>query len=536
MDELRTIVESQRPSVICVVETWLSEEVSDQEISLSDYQVTRLDRNRHGGGIVIYVHNAISVGVLLSGPNELEFLAVSLCSPNSTRKHCIALLYRSPSCPVSFFDNFCNALHFLNPSRFTNFTLIGDFNIDFCNSSHPYFHKLLAITQLFSLSQVVNSPTHFNSNGNHTLIDLIFVSNKEQFSDCCVISPLANSDHCGLTLSLSWKVSQRQASVCPRRVWRYRDADFPKAMGMIDAINWSSVLPEDDPDTAAMIWQNKFLDIMNECVPVQYLPRRRRLPWLTKNVVRHIRKRNAAFNKAKKNNFSDMKSYKSLRNKVIGMLRKEKASYFKKLKPSNMKQFWKTVKSLTKKESSVPTLHHDGATASTNGEKACMLNDFFASCFNPSLEPLNQDDRQSSNIQPSTCPLDHYCTEEEVLTLIQSLDASKASGPDGISIRMLKGTAVSIAPSLTLLFNISIGNSCFPNCWKKSFVVPIPKASAHDSPTNYRPISLLSVVSKLLERHIHFLLTLHLDENDPISEQQWGYQQGKSTVIYLPSC
>ena len=53
---------------------------------------------------------------------------------------------------------------------------------------------------------------------------------------------------------------------------QYRDADFPKAMGMIDAINWSSVLPEDDPDTAAMIWQNKFLDIMDECVPVQYLP------------------------------------------------------------------------------------------------------------------------------------------------------------------------------------------------------------------------------------------------------------------------
>jgi len=94
---------------------------------------------------------------------------------------------------------------------------------------------------------------------------------------------------------------------------------------------------------------------------------------------------------------------------------------------------------------------------------------------------------------------------------------------------MLKGTAVSIALSLTLQFDI--GNSCFPNCWKKSSVVPIPKASAHDSPTNYRPISLLSIVSKLLEMHIHFLLTLHLDENDPISEQQWGYQQGKSTVI-----
>ena len=80
-----------------------------------------------------------------------------------------------------------------------------------------------------------------------------------------------------------------------RTVWGYNDADFPKAMDMIDAIN-GTVLPEDDPNTAAMIWQNKFLDIMDECIPTQCLPRRRSLPWLTKNVVRHIRKRNAAFN------------------------------------------------------------------------------------------------------------------------------------------------------------------------------------------------------------------------------------------------
>jgi len=115
MDELRAIVESQRPSVICIVETWLSSEIRDQEISLPEYQVIRLDRNRHGGGILIYVHNAISSKVLLSGPNELEFLAVSLCTPNSARKHCVVLLYRPPSSPVSFFDNFCSALHFFKP-------------------------------------------------------------------------------------------------------------------------------------------------------------------------------------------------------------------------------------------------------------------------------------------------------------------------------------------------------------------------------------------------------------------------------------
>ena len=70
-----------------------------------DFWLAKLS-NRHGGGILIYVRNAITSKVLLSGPNELEFLAVSLCTPNTNRKHCVALLYRPPSCPVSFFDNF----------------------------------------------------------------------------------------------------------------------------------------------------------------------------------------------------------------------------------------------------------------------------------------------------------------------------------------------------------------------------------------------------------------------------------------------
>ena len=245
-----------------------------------------------------------------------------------------------------------------------------------------------------------------------------------------------------------------------------------------------------------------------------------------------MRKRNAAFKKAKKNNFRNVSKYKNLRNKVTSLLWQEKASHFEKLKPSNMKQFWKAIKSLTKKESSVPTFHLEGATATMNTEKANMLNKFFACCFNPSLDPLHEDDREN-DIQSSTCPPDYYCTEEEVLALIQSLDVSKASGPDGISIRMLKGTAASIAPSLTMLFNISLRNSRFPNCWKQSSIVPIPKGSAHDSPTNYRPISLLSVVSKLLEKHIHLLLTSHLNHTQPISTQQWGFQQGKSTVTSL---
>ncbi len=88
-----------------------------------------------------------------------------------------------------------------------------------------------------------------------------------------------------------------------------------------------------------------------------------------------------------------------------------------------------------------------------------------------------------------------------------SLDTSKASGPDGISAKMLNGTASSITPSLTRLFNMSIESGIFPAKWKLSSVVPIPKGSDHTSPSNYRPISLPSVASKMLERYIHHLIT-----------------------------
>ena len=90
-------------------------------------------------------------------------------------------------------------------------------------------------------------------------------------------------------------------------------------------------------------------------------------------------------------------------------------------------------------------------------------------------------------------------TAEKVIFLIMSLDPSKANGPDGISAQMLKGTAHSIVSSLTKLFNISISQGCFPECWKTSSVVPIPKFANRSEAADYRPISLLSVVCKMLE-------------------------------------
>ena len=98
---------------------------------------------------------------------------------------------------------------------------------------------------------------------------------------------------------------------------------------------------------------------------------------------------------------------------------------------------------------------------------------------------------------------------------------------------MLKGTLNSIVPSLTKLFNISITTGQFPQCWKESVVVPIPKGGDHSKPTNYRPISLLSITSKLLERHFHWLISEHLSDSNYLAINQWGFQHGKSTLASL---
>ena len=94
-------------------------------------------------------------------------------------------------------------------------------------------------------------------------------------------------------------------------------------------------------------------------------------------------------------------------------------------------------------------------------------------------------------------------------------------------------TANAIGPSLTKLFNCSIACGHPPTSWKTSFVVPIPKIPRASSTSDYRPISLLSTLSKVLERHFHFSISELLSIHYPLANCQWGFQPKKSTVSAL---
>ena len=122
------------------------------------------------------------------------------------------------------------------------------------------------------------------------------------------------------------------------------------------------------------------------------------------------------------------------------------------------------------------------------------------------------------------------CSFRNLELMIISISLShlpKANGPDNISARMLKATASSIALSVTLLFNQSLKLGCFPT------QVAIPKSKNYSSPSNYQPISLLPVLSKVLEQYVHHVLTDFLQTHHPISPLQWGFQAHMSTTTTL---
>ena len=94
--------------------------------------------------------------------------------------------------------------------------------------------------------------------------------------------------------------------------------------------------------------------------------------------------------------------------------------------------------------------------------------------------------------------------------MLQSLNIVKASGQDGISARMLRATTIKIALSITKPFNLSIQLGQPPTVWKSSNVVPIPKKQGAKNPNEFRPISLLPILSKVLEKHFHSLISGHI--------------------------
>ena len=124
-------------------------------------------------------------------------------------------------------------------------------------------------------------------------------------------------------------------------------------------------------------------------------------------------------------------------------------------------------------------------------------------------------------------------THKTVADILKNLNPQKASGPDNISGKMLKETADETAVVLTKIFNRGLEQGKFPNMWKTANVTPIHKKNDRTEVGNYRPISLLSIVGKCLERCVHTEVFKYLQTNNLLSKLQGAYMPRSSTTTQL---
>ena len=124
----------------------------------------------------------------------------------------------------------------------------------------------------------------------------------------------------------------------------------------------------------------------------------------------------------------------------------------------------------------------------------------------------------------------HLVFESDILSMLNNLKNKNSVGLDGISANILKLAAEEITPSLTCLINRAILEHKVPTQWKKAKVVPLFKNGNKEVPNNYRPISLLPVVSKILERVVHKQLLHYIQSYNLLASEQSGFRPRHSTV------
>ena len=204
----------------------------------------------------------------------------------------------------------------------------------------------------------------------------------------------------------------------------------------------------------------------------------------------------------------------------------------RKLKGGNVgsKQWWDLVKDSqgVAKDSSIPPLvDSSGETVYSSRDKVELLAKHFSQKMTvpqPSRPP------PSLPVVAGVKLTSLSTTVSEVRAALAALEETKAVGPDEVSPRLLRRCSSVLARPLSRLFEAILRQNRWPRIWKTSHVVPVHKKGSKSEAANYRPVSLLSVVGKVMESIIARRLTTHLESQHLISDRQFGFRKGRSAA------
>ena len=295
----------------------------------------------------------------------------------------------------------------------------------------------------------------------------------------------------------------------------------------------------DDINDAEAYFTNLLLTTCKEFIPCRLVkidPGDK--PWMTSLVKNAFKHRDKLHKKWKKSNsLIDLNIYKQSRHHANYVKSLAKLTHYRRIgqklqdPDTNSKEYWHLVKSLygTKIDAGIPPLKENDIIFSAAKDKADLLNKHFAS--KSSLPPDHLRPVLPNNIYETNSRFSELeIVDKDIIDAMKTMKLSGANGPDNISNRILKETITSICVPLKMLFNKSLNTATFPDKWKEAYVTPVFKSGDRQDKSNYRPISLLSNLGKLLERIVFKKLYEYCKENNLLTWRNSGYKKLDSTV------
>lgn len=448
-------------------------------------------------------------------------------------------IYRSPSNQnaSNFIDSLSSYIDTIKSQA--NVIITGDLNINIISHPHELSYErnnresYLNMLAAQGILPGHTLPTRINNCLDHFMLRL----DKKKLNAHVTVINTTITDHMTILLKISKIKTKISCTPCLTYI------DYDEAVNRLGNMNLSDLLFSENPTFIIDTLLSKIARAIAESEKIKIRPKSQRTikPWITEGILRCIRNRDKMQLKLRNDGQNEIlkitfKRYRNFCNKIIKKLKHKYERDQLKRCIKNSKVLWNTIKTIT--YTKITKTHStDLLTLKASPiESVNYVNDFFANvgkqlaeCINDSKSSIDIPNTTSNTSTPVSSFVLLDTDVQEVHSVLMNLKSESAPGWDGIQTKFLKMVSPIIVPVITHLTNLCFRNGVFPSCLKKSIVTPVHKGGETDNVNNFRPISVLPAVSKILEKLINSRLIDYLDKFNILSNTQFGFRKGKST-------
>ena len=543
IDQLRSYFIDSNIAVLTFSESWLKDHISSGLVSIQGYALLRQDRDlsrtvkKRGGGLLTYLNTETCPSYKPLTKHSVSESYIEAQWTQINRENCknivICNIYRPPEGDLDKALKYLNTcLKSINRSK-SDLYILGDLNVDYSDKKAQSCKKLIFFENSNNLAQMIKGTTRVTRDSN-SLLDLILTDDRD-VSESGILEHMI-SDHQPI-FAVKKKGRNTKASATFRGR-SYKSFDFE---GFRDRLFHSEVYNNYENFGPEELWDLILEEIVTyldaHCPIRNFVIPNYRPDWINDHILDQIRDRDYFYKKAKKTgSIDDWNIAKHLRNTTNKNIRRAKARFvMQKLNQckGDSSKFWKLIKTVYPTSNintrTKITLENNNLVLHEN-DTADFINDFFINIGNVPNPTGSVVSQHNTYAQPDQPVPRRPFNETEVYNLVNSISLSKSSGLENINSKVVKEALKVLISPMTHLFNLSLECGVFPSRWKEATVIPIPKGGDPSQVTNLRPISLLPIPGKVLEKLIHSRISEYLEDNDLLSPFQHGFRKKHSTM------